>query len=247
MENEYKHLSANVTAIFCKHRNSGKEISIFIDTDDFERVSSYEGTWRLYKASNNESFFVSIHNKGTQTQLKRLLTNVLNNPDKHVTFINKDPFDFRKCNLFVATSKKIHLKQTKEKIKAAAKRIPELPNTYQDTRKEFFTTREIAEKLGVETHNIRKWADKFDITHKKNKSGKFLFTSEQVSLFTKIKNTSKKLSSSGAPSKYVMTKNFENDEIWINDRKSGQKIHIFKNQDEILFYQDILSNINLEL
>ncbi|AUZ25157.1 hypothetical protein C1T28_11505 [Bacillus subtilis] len=260
MLNEYINLENGITIIFCEHKKSGIRKELYIDTHDLPLVSSIEGRWSLNR--DKRGFYsVSTFTNGKQLNLKRFILGLYenNNNTQQVTFISDDFLDYRRCNLYIANnSKELNSKETQINLKKLAKKIPVIDKSSTpapiNNSKIFFTTREISEKIGTEQWNIRKWAKVHNIVPNKNKAGQLLFTKEQFNLFSKLKNTSKRLNSYEQPVTEVHTDINEtykfyhgmddNEEIIVLNQNTGQPVYTFKNMNEFYLLRKIFKSIN---
>ncbi|MFP3674058.1 MerR family transcriptional regulator [Bacillus sp. SIMBA_031] len=224
MINEFSHTKNGETIIYCLNKRSGIIKEISIDTNDFPRVSSLSGTWSLIHDKRRGFYRVVMYLDGKPICLKRFLKNLHNSTDgtsQQVTFISDDVYDYRQCNLYVCTLKELNTLETQQKLKKLAKEIPSINrepySLNADNSEDLFTTQEISKKLNVQPWNIRKWAKVYNIIPHKNKAGHLLFSREQLTKFSELKSSSKRLKINDVHQNNHIHQNIKNDCTVLHD------------------------------
>lgn len=101
MKNQYQHNTDGSTTIFHVNKLTGKILATYIDTEDFQKVSSIKDSWRIYKNNPDAKYRVRTTLDGKNIYLYRILLGADEN--QLVDHIDGDPLNNRKSNLRLAT------------------------------------------------------------------------------------------------------------------------------------------------
>lgn len=133
MQNKYKHITENYTAIACPITQNNDVVRGFkyklaiVDRKTFEMLlqdrSSY---WRaVYK---DKKLQVCGTFNGTYTRLARIISNVEKDKNRSVYIATRDEFDFRRDNLVVDLRGKLKDRALYEKLEKIHSTLPKLPH-----------------------------------------------------------------------------------------------------------------------
>ncbi|NGY93861.1 hypothetical protein F3K44_31330 [Bacillus megaterium] len=108
-------------------RRKGKK-EIFIDTEDFERVSEFNGEWRLFTdagtGKENDYVIQVSEGGGKYTTLHLFLKDVPNDKQKYTRRANGNKLDLRKENLMILNKGEGNMSETKRKAQEIAQQLP---------------------------------------------------------------------------------------------------------------------------
>ena len=131
MYNEFKHIHNDLTVIFCTDTIAKKDVKVYIDTNIFHYINTFDIEWKSWsnsKANNTVEKFIggTDRKSGKAIRLRKVIGDYLFGRGKQYTTINKNYCDLRQCNIFAFKKGTLKNPLVQENIEAMRKKLSEI-------------------------------------------------------------------------------------------------------------------------